>query len=139
MEDEQQSEKTSPTKQRRSVTITVKVSPLQKENIKKLADRCGMSVSSYLLARAYNYRPKARLTDDELAAMKEFVATRADVTNYANALKALTNEERLALFRRYDFMLEWGQIINNEMLRLSAFLNRMNIPNALPTETASPT
>ena len=138
MEDEQ-SEKTSTTKQRRSVTITVKVSPLQKENIKKLADQCGMSVSSYLLARAYNYRPKARLTDDELAAMKEFVATRADVTNYANALKALTNEERLTLFRRYDFMLEWGQTINNEMLRLSAFLNRMNIPNALPTETASPT
>ena len=138
MED-RQSEKTSPTKQRRSVTITVKVSPQQKENIKKLAERCGMSVSSYLLARAYNYRPKARLTDDELAAMKEFVATRADVTNYANALKALTNEERLALFRRYDFMLEWGQTINNEMLRLSAFLNRMNIPNALPTETADAT
>lgn len=138
MEDKQ-SEKTSPTKQRRSVTITVKVSPQQKENIKKLADRCGMSVSSYLLARAYNYRPKARLTDDELAAMKEFVATRADVTNYANALKALTNKERLALFRRYDFMLEWGQTINNEMLRLSAFLNRMNIPNALPTETADAT
>lgn len=138
MEDKQ-SEKTSPTKQRRSVTITVKVSSQQKENIKKLADRCGMSVSSYLLARAYNYRPKARLTDDELAAMKEFVATRADVTNYANALKALTNEERLALFRRYDFMLEWGQTINNEMLRLSAFLNRMNIPNALPTETADAT
>ena len=138
MEDKQ-SEKTSPTKQRRSVTITVKVSPQQKENIRKLADRCGMSVSSYLLARAYNYRPKARLTDDELAAMKEFVATRADVTNYANALKALTNEERLALFRRYDFMLEWGQTINNEMLRLSAFLNRMNIPNALPTETADAT
>ena len=138
MEDKQ-SEKTSPTKQRRSVPITVKVSPQQKENIKKLAERCGMSVSSYLLARAYNYRPKARLTDDELAAMKEFVATRADVTNYANALKALTNEERLALFRRYDFMLEWGQTINNEMLRLSAFLNRMNIPNALPTETADAT
>ena len=138
MEDKQ-SEKTSPTKQRRSVTITVKVSPQKKENIKKLAERCGMSVSSYLLARAYNYRPKARLTDDELAAMKEFVATRADVTNYANALKALTNEERLALFRRYDFMLEWGQTINNEMLRLSAFLNRMNIPNALPTETADAT
>ena len=41
--------------------------------------------------------------------------------------------------RRYDFMLEWGQTINNEMLRLSAFLNRMNIPNALPTETADAT
>ena len=134
-----QSKKTLPAKRRRSMTITVKVSPIQKADIRELADRCGMSVSSYLLARAYNYRPKARLTDDELAAMKEFVATRADVTNYANALKALTSEGRLALFRRYDFMLEWGQAINNEMSRLSAFLNRMNIPNALPTETAGTT
>lgn len=133
MEDEQ-SKETLPPERKRSVTITVKVSPIQKAYIKKLADRCGMSVSSYLLARAYNYRPKARLTDNELVAMKEFAATRADVTNYANALKALPNEERLALFRRYDFMLEWGQTINNEMQRLSAFLNRMNIPNALPTE-----
>lgn len=138
MEDEQ-SKGTLPPERKRSVTITVKVSPTQKADIKKLADRCGMSVSSYLLARAYNYRPKARLTDNELAAMKEFVATRADVTNYANALKALSSEERLALFRRYDFMLEWGQTINNEMQRLSAFLNRMNIPNALPTEAENET
>ena len=128
-----------PPERKRSVTITVKVSPTQKADIKRLADRCGMSVSSYLLARAYNYRPKARLTDNELAAMKEFAATRADVTNYANALKALSNEERLALFRRYNFMLEWGQTINNEMQRLSAFLNRMNIPNALPTEAENET
>ena len=138
MEDEQ-SKETLPPERKRSVTITVKVSPIQKAYIKKLADRCGMSVSSYLLVRAYNYRPKARLTDNELAAMKEFAATRADVTNYANALKALPNEERLALFRRYDFMLEWGQTIHNEMQRLSAFLNRMNIPNALPTEAENVT
>lgn len=138
MEDEQP-KGTLPPERKRSITITVKVSPTQKADIKKLADRCGMSVSSYLLARAYNYRPKARLTDNELAAMKEFAATRADVTNYANALKALSREERLALFRRYDFMLEWGQVINNEMQRLSAFLNRMNIPNALPTETENET
>lgn len=138
MEDEQ-SKGTLPPERKRSVTITVKVSPTQKADIKRLANRCGMSVSSYLLVRAYNYRPKARLTDNELAAMKEFAATRADVTNYANALKALSNEERLALFRRYDFMLEWGQTINNEMQRLSAFLNRMNIPNALPTEAENVT
>ena len=138
MEDEQ-SKETLPPERKRSQTITVKVSPTQKADIKRLADRCGMSVSSYLLARAYNYRPKARLADNELAAMKEFAATRADVTNYANALKALSNEERLTLFRRYDFMLEGGQAINNEMQRLSAFLNRMNIPNALPTEAENET
>ena len=46
---------------RRTVFIGAKVSPRQKEHIKSLAEQCGMTVSDYLLARAYNYKPKARL------------------------------------------------------------------------------
>ena len=43
---------------RRTVFIGAKVSPRQKEHIKSLAEQCGMTVSDYLLARAYNYKPK---------------------------------------------------------------------------------
>lgn len=39
---------------RRTVFIGAKVSPRQKEHIKSLAEQCGMTVSDYLLARAYN-------------------------------------------------------------------------------------
>ena len=52
----------------RSVFIGAKVTPKQKEYIKSQAAQCGMTVSDYLLARAYNYHPKARLTKEEAMA-----------------------------------------------------------------------
>ena len=55
---------------RRTVFIGAKVSPRQKEHIKSLAEQCGMTVSDYLLARAYNYKPKARLTKEEVALLQ---------------------------------------------------------------------
>ena len=45
-------------KEIRNIFIGAKVTPSQKEYIKESADKCGMSVSDYLLARAYNYEPK---------------------------------------------------------------------------------
>ena len=55
---------------RRTVFIGAKVTPRQKEHIKSLAEQCGMTVSDYLLARAYNYKPKARLTKEEAALLQ---------------------------------------------------------------------
>ena len=55
---------------RRTVFIGAKVSPRQKEHIKSLAEQCGMTVSDYLLARAYNYKPKARLSKEEAALLQ---------------------------------------------------------------------
>ncbi len=61
-------ENTSDTsKETRNVFIGAKVTPIQKEYIKSQAEQCGMTVSDYLLARAYNYQPKARLTKKERA------------------------------------------------------------------------
>ena len=46
----------------RTEYIGAKVTVEQKQYIRRLAAECGMTVSSYVLARAFNYRPKARLT-----------------------------------------------------------------------------
>ena len=61
---------------RRTVFIGAKVSPRQKEHIKSLAEQCGMTVSDYLLARAYNYKPKARLTKEEVALLQNLLCGR---------------------------------------------------------------
>ena len=45
-------------KETRSVFIGAKVTPTQKEQIKSLAGQCGMTVSDYILSRAYNFKPK---------------------------------------------------------------------------------
>ena len=47
---------------RRTEYVGAKVTPEQKRHIRRLAEACGMTVSSYILARASGYRPKARLT-----------------------------------------------------------------------------
>ena len=122
-----------PQDEKRTTTITVKLSEEQKKRIEELATECDMTVSSYTLARAFNYQPKARLTEEQHETMKQFLATRSDVTNYANALNALSSEERLSLFRQYKFMLEWGKTINNVMVRLSKLLDKLGVPNPIPS------
>ena len=52
-------------KETRNVYIGAKVTPSQKEYIKSQAEKCGMTVSDYLLACAYKYRPKPRLSCSE--------------------------------------------------------------------------
>lgn len=45
----------------RTEYIGAKVTVEQKQYIRRLAAECGMTVSSYVLARAFNYRPKCNL------------------------------------------------------------------------------
>ena len=72
---------------RRTVFIGAKVSPRQKEHIKSLAEQCGMTVSDYLLARAYNYKPKARLSKEEAALLQNLDNCRADLVKYTSECK----------------------------------------------------
>ena len=79
---------------RRTVFIGGKVSPRQKEHIKSLAEQCGMTVSDYLLARAYNYKPKARLTKEEVALLQNLDNCRADLVKYTSALHGMSASQR---------------------------------------------
>ena len=58
---------------KRSVFVGAKVTPEQKAEIQSFANQCGMTVSDYLLARAYNYKPKARLTKEEIHLLQKFM------------------------------------------------------------------
>lgn len=63
-------------KETRSVFIGAKVTPTQKEHIKSLAGQCGMTVSDYILSRAYNFKPKARLTKEEAVLLQRRLSVR---------------------------------------------------------------
>ena len=47
-------------KETRNVFIGAKVTPTQKEQIKSLAGQCGMTVSDYILSRAYNLQAQSK-------------------------------------------------------------------------------
>ena len=66
-------------KETRSVFIGAKVTLTQKEHIKSLARQCGMTVSDYILSRAYNFKPKARLTKEEAVLLQNLDDCRSDL------------------------------------------------------------
>ena len=43
--------------------IEIRVKPKDKEKIKKIADKCNLSVSEYVVQRALGYEPRAVLSD----------------------------------------------------------------------------
>lgn len=85
----------------RTEYIGAKVTAEQKQYIRRLAAECGMTVSSYVLARAFNYRPKARLTARQEAVMETLIGCRSDLVNYTSALRGMNPEKRRQMFNSY--------------------------------------
>lgn len=118
---------------RRTVFIGAKVSPRQKEHIKSMAEQCGMTVSDYLLARAYNYKPKARLTKEEAALLQNLDNCRADLVKYTSALHGMSASQRHMMFSQIPFMVNWLKELGNVAENVCQFLNSVKEPNSIPT------
>lgn len=118
---------------RRSVFIGAKVTPQQKEEIHALANQCGMTVSDYLLTRAYNYKPKARLTKEESLLLQNLDNCRADLVNYVSALHGMNNKQRLAMFNQIPFMVGWLQKLGEVAEAVCQFLDSVRVQNHIPS------
>ena len=118
---------------RRTVFIGAKVTPRQKEHIKSLAEQCGMTVSDYLLARAYNYKPKARLTKEEAALLQNLDNCRADLVKYTSALHAMSASQRHMMFNQIPFMVNWLKELGNVAENVCQFFNSVKESNSIPT------
>lgn len=118
---------------KRNVFVGAKVTPQQKEEIHVLANQCGMTVSDYLLARAYNYKPKARLTKEESLLLQNLDNCRADLVNYVSALHGMNNKQRLEMFNRIPFMVGWLQKLGDVAEGVCQFLESVRVPNNIPS------
>lgn len=101
---EEQTQSPEEKKETRSVFIGAKVTPGQKEYIKSQANQCGMTVSDYLLACAYNYRPRPRLTKEETDLLQNLDNCRSDLVKYTSALRGMSTKQRMILFNQVPFM-----------------------------------
>lgn len=122
---------------KRSVFVGAKVTPEQKTEIQSFANQCGMTVSDYLLARAYNYKPKARLTKEEILLLQNLDNCRADLVNYVSALHGMNNKQRLDMFNRYPFMVGWLQKLGDVANSVCQFLDGVRAQNNIPTNPKS--
>lgn len=92
-----------------------------------------MTVSSYVLARSFNYKPKARLTARQEAVMETLIGCRSDLVNYASALRGMNPEKRRQMFNSYPFMLEWLKELGRLAERITDVLDKVRFPTACPT------
>lgn len=125
------------TSETRSVFIGAKVTPSQKEYIKSQAVQCGMTVSDYLLARAYNYHPKARLTKEEAALLQNLDDCRSDLVKYTSALHGMSTKQRMAMFNQILFMVGWLKELGNVAESVCQFLNTVKEQNKIPSNDKS--
>ncbi len=120
---------------KRTCYVGAKVTPMQRETIRTLAARCGMTVSDYLLARSHNYEPKQRLTSRQT----EFLATlnncRSDIINYTSALRGMSVDRRRQLFNDHAYMLGWLNELRKLAKRITAVLEELRKPNPIPEGT----
>ena len=96
-----------------------------------------MTVSDYLLARAYNYKPKARLTKEEILLLQNLDNCRADLVNYVSALHGMNNKQRLDMFNRYPFMVGWLQKLGDVANSVCQFLDGVRAQNNIPSNPKS--
>ena len=115
--------------------IIAKVTVEQKKHIRQLAGKCGMTVSDYLLARAFGYKPKERLTEKQIAIMETLVGCRSDLVNYTSALRGMNPGKRRQMFGSYPFMLGWLKELGKLADRITDVLDRVRMDNRLPGGT----
>lgn len=121
----------------RSVFIGAKVTPIQKEYIKSQAEQCGMTVSDYLLACAYNYQPKPRLTKKETDLLQNLDNCRSDLVKYTSALRGMTTKQRMTMFNQIPFMVGWLKELGNVAENVCQFLNAVKEQNKIPSNEKS--
>ena len=114
-----------PPENRRTEYVGAKVTPGQKQHIRRLADECGMTVSNYILARASGYRPKARLTARQEAVMEAHIGCRSDLVNYTSALHGMNTEKRKKMFNSYPFMPAWLKELGKLAGRITGLLYKI--------------
>lgn len=125
-------ERLSPEK-KRTVLVVAKVTVSQRDHIRKMADKCGMTVSDYILARSYNYEPKTRMTEDEVKVLQNLDNCRADLVNYTSALHGMDSKKRKEMFNNFSFMLGWIKELGKLSKRIEEILNKAKASNKLPS------
>ena len=119
-------------RERRTSSLSFRVSKSQREKIEKLAGQCGMNRSEYLLSRACGYEPKSRLTPAQTAVRDELIIARSDYAKYTSMLNAMPQHERMAMFRNQPWMTEALGRLHRTSELITDIINRYFSPNRVP-------
>ncbi len=119
-------------KEKRDSTISFRVSKSQREKITGTAKECGMSLSDYVLSRAYGYEPKARLTPEQEAVREQLVITRSDYAKYTSMLNTMSQDERRAMFRNQPWMIDALRLLGKTADMITRIIKKHFASNRIP-------
>ena len=136
IQENQESEQKKPDPRRDKAVVT-KVTEKELSQIKSTAEKCGMTRSDFIRARALGYKPRRRLSDEELDGLKRLAACRTDMVNFANALRGLDDREKIRLFHHRPTMLEWYEKVAHITGRVADFLQSAQTANGFPAGTTN--
>ena len=119
-------------KEKRDSTISFRVSKSQREKITSIANECGMSLSDYVLSRAYGYEPKVRLTPEQEAVREQLVIARSDYAKYTSMLNAMSQDERRAMFRNQPWMIGALRLRCKTADMITRLIKKHFAPNRIP-------
>lgn len=122
---------------RRDKVVVTKVTGKELSQIKSTAEECGMTRSDFIRARALGYKPRRRLSGEELDGLKRLATCRTDMVNFANALRGLDDREKIRLFHHLPTMLEWYEKVARVTDRVADFLQSAQTANDLPAGTTN--
>jgi uncharacterized protein (DUF1778 family) len=120
----------------RSENIKFRATPAQKHHIEEQAHRTGMTVSDYVLARAYSYEPKLRTTGLEDKVYQELALARTDYKRYFGMLEGMNDEQRRQMFKRERWMTGALSLLDAQRRRIDYILNNIFGRNKLPPRTS---
>ena len=120
---------------RRDKAVVTKVTEQELSLIKSTAEECGMTRSDFIRARALGYKPRRRLSGEELDGLRRLAACRTDMVNFANALRGLDDREKIRLFHHRPTMLEWYEKVAHITGRVADFLQSAQAVNSFPAGT----
>lgn len=112
--------------------MSFRVSESQRKQIESLAGQCGMNRSEYLLSRACGYEPKARLTFVQTKVRDELIIARSDYAKYTSMLNAMSQRERMAMFRNQPWMVEALRRLDMTAELITDVMNKYFSPNRVP-------
>lgn len=119
-------------KEKHDSTISFRVSKSQREKITSIANECGMSLSDYVLSRAYEYEPKVRLTPEQEAVREQLVIARSDYAKYTSMLNAMSQDERRAMFRNQPWMIDALRLLGKTADMITRLIKKHFSPNRVP-------
>jgi len=117
------SRKKLPPEELRTCTITTKITAAERQHIIGNAGKCGLTPSEYIRQRAIGYEPPSALTAGEMALLHNLDNCRVDIVNYANALAGMNHDQRMAMFQKVPFMLQWYKEIIPITNAVNDFIN----------------